>query len=206
MQTEFIAVPPFWTVGQTIDHMRDTPDLPDRFYEIFVVDPAYRFQGAVALDRLLRTKRPVPMSELVDEERIRVLATEDQEKVARLFEHYNLVAAPVVDEGNRLVGVLTFDDIVDVIEEEADEDVKALGGVSAHEELSDSVCIHRTAPLPLAVRQPHDGAAGLVRHQPVRARAGEDGGARRADADRRQHGRQCRHPDHDGRGQGARHP
>jgi magnesium transporter len=139
MQTEFIAVPPFWTVGQTIDHMRDTPDLPDRFYEIFVVDPAYRFQGAVALDRLLRTKRPVPMSELVDEERIRVLATEDQEKVARLFEHYNLVAAPVVDEGNRLVGVLTFDDIVDVIEEEADEDVKALGGVSPHEELSDSV-------------------------------------------------------------------
>jgi len=68
-----------------------------------------------------------------------VLATEDQEKVARLFEHYNLVAAPVVDEGNRLVGVITVDDIVDVIEEEADEDVKALGGVSRHEELSDSV-------------------------------------------------------------------
>jgi magnesium transporter len=139
MQTDFIAVPPFWTVGQTIDYMRETPDLPDRFYEIFAVDPAYRFQGAVALDRLLRTKRPVPIAELVDEERFRVLATEDQEKVARLFEHYNLVAAPVVDEGNRLVGVITVDDIVDVIEEEADEDVKALGGVSRYEELSDSV-------------------------------------------------------------------
>jgi magnesium transporter len=148
MQTEFIAVPPFWTVGQTIDYMRETPDLPDRFYEIFVVDPAYRFQGAVALDRLLRTKRPVPMSQLVDEERIRVLATEDQEKVARLFEHYNLVAAPVVDEGSRLVGVLTFDDIVDVIEEEADEDVKALGGVSPHEELSDSVSYITTRRFP----------------------------------------------------------
>jgi magnesium transporter len=139
MQTEFIAVPPFWTVGQTIDYMRETADLPDRFYEIFAVDPGYRFQGAVALDRLLRTKRPVPIAELVDEERIRVLATEDQEKVARLFEHYNLVAVPVVDTGNRLVGVITVDDIVDVIEEEADEDVKALGGVSRHEELSDSV-------------------------------------------------------------------
>jgi magnesium transporter len=139
MQTDFIAVPPFWTVGQTIDYMRESPDLPDRFYEIFAVDPAYRFQGSVALDRLLRTKRPVPIAELVDEERIRVLATEDQEKVARLFEHYNLVAAPVVDEGNRLVGVITVDDIVDVIEEEADQDVKALGGVSRYEEMSDSV-------------------------------------------------------------------
>jgi magnesium transporter len=139
MQTEFIAVPPFWTVGQTIDYMRESPDLPDRFYEIFVVDPAYRFQGAVALDRLLRTKRPVPISELVDEERIRVLATDDQEEVARLFEHYNLIAVPVVDTGNRLVGVITVDDVVDVIEEEAEEDIRALAGVGRDEELSDSV-------------------------------------------------------------------
>ncbi len=131
MQTEFIAVPPFWTVGQTIDYMRETADLPDRFFELYVVDPAHRLLGAVALDRLLRTKRPVPIAELMDEERRRVLATDDQEEVARLFERYNLVAAPVVDEDDRLVGVLTFDDIVDVIEEEADEDIKALGGVSA---------------------------------------------------------------------------
>jgi magnesium transporter len=139
MQTEFIAVPPFWTVGQAIDYMRETDDLPDRFYELYVVDPGHRFLGAVALDRLMRTKRPVPISELVDEERIRVSATDDQEEVARLFEHYNLVAVPVVDTGNRLVGVITVDDIVDVIEEEADEDVKALGGVSRDEELSDDV-------------------------------------------------------------------
>jgi magnesium transporter len=139
MQTEFIAVAPFWTVGQAIDYMRETDDLPDRFYELYVVDPGHRFVGAVALDRLMRTKRPVPISELVDEERIRVNATDDQEEVARLFEHYNLVAVPVVDTGNRLVGVITVDDIVDVIEEEADEDVKALGGVSRDEELSDDV-------------------------------------------------------------------
>jgi magnesium transporter len=139
MQTDFIAVPPFWTVGQTIDHMRETPDLPERFYELYVVDPAHRFLGAVALDRLLRTKRPVPISELVDEDRRRIAATEDQAEVARMFERYNLVAAPVVDEGDRLVGVITVDDVVDVIEEEAEEDIRGLGGVSRYEEFSDPV-------------------------------------------------------------------
>jgi magnesium transporter len=139
MQTEFIAVPPFWTVGHAIDYMRETPDLPDRFYELYVVDPGYRLQGAVSLDRLLRTKRPVPVADLMEEDRRRVRADEDQEEVARTFERYNLVAVPVVDESERLVGVITVDDIVDVIEEEADEDVKALGGVSGDEELSDTV-------------------------------------------------------------------
>jgi magnesium transporter len=139
MQTDIIAVPPFWTVGQTIDHMRETPDLPDRFFEIYVVDPAHRLLGTVALDRLLRTKRPVPISELVDEDHRSVRATDDQEEVARQFERYNLIAAPVVDDSGRLVGVITVDDIVDVISEEAGEDLKALGGVPASEELSDSV-------------------------------------------------------------------
>jgi magnesium transporter len=139
MQTEFIAVPPFWTIGQAIDYMRETPDLPERFFELYVVDPAYRLLGAVALDRLLRTKRPVPISELMDAEHRRVRATDDQEEVARQFERYDLIAAPVVDASDRLVGVITVDDIVDVIEEEADEDLKALGGVQAREELSDSV-------------------------------------------------------------------
>jgi magnesium transporter len=139
MQTEFIAVPPVWTVGDAIDHMRETIDLPDRFFELYVVDDSRKLLGAIGLDRLLRTKRPVPVSELMDPDRRRVLATEDREEVARMFERYNLVAAPVVDETERLVGVLTFDDIVDVIEEEADEDIRALGGVNRTEELSDSV-------------------------------------------------------------------
>src|SRR5262245_44779447 len=139
MQTDFIAVPPFWTVGQTIDYMRETADLPDRFYELYVVDPAHRFVGAVALDRLLRTKRPIAVRELMDEDRRRVRATDDQEEVAHLFERYNLVAAPVVDEGDRLVGVITVDDVVDVIEQEAEEDIRGLGGVSRYEELSDPV-------------------------------------------------------------------
>jgi len=139
MQTEFIAVPPEWTVGQAIDYMRDTPDLPDRFYEIYAVDGAQHWQGAVSLDALLRSRRPVPLADLIDEDRRRVSVMDDQEEVARLFGKYNLVAAPVVDTADRLVGVITIDDVVDVIEEEADEDLKALGGVTSDEELSDSV-------------------------------------------------------------------
>ncbi|MHB8272348.1 magnesium transporter [Bradyrhizobium sp.] len=139
MQTEFIAVPADWTVGQAIDYMRDTPDLPDRFYEIYAVDGAQHWQGAISLDALLRARRPVPLADLIDEDRRRVSVMDDQEEVARLFGKYNLVAAPVVDTENRLVGVITIDDVVDVIEEEADEDLKALGGVTSDEELSDNV-------------------------------------------------------------------
>ncbi len=139
MQTEYIAVPPDWTVGQAIDYMRETPNLPDRFYEIYAVDKEQRWQGAVSLDALLRSRRPVPLANLIDEDRRRVSVMDDQEEVARLFGKYNLVAAPVVDTANRLVGVITIDDVVDVIEEEADEDLKALGGVTRREELSDSV-------------------------------------------------------------------
>jgi magnesium transporter len=139
MQTDFIAVPPSWTVGQAIDYMRETADLPERFFELYVIDPAHRFLGAVALDRLLRTKRPVAVAELMEEDRHRVHATDDQEEVARLFEHYNLVTVPVVDAEDRLVGVITIDDMVDVIAKEAEEDIRALGGVSGEEELSDTV-------------------------------------------------------------------
>jgi magnesium transporter len=139
MQTEFITVPPDWTVGQAIDYMRETPDLPDRFYEIYAVDAARRWQGAIPLDVLLRARRPVSLADLIDEDRRRVAVTDDLEEVARLFGKYNLVAAPVVDAEDRLVGVITVDDVVDVIEEEADEEIKALGGVTSDEELSDNV-------------------------------------------------------------------
>jgi magnesium transporter len=139
MQTEFIAVPPNWNVGEAIDYMRETVELPERFYELYVVDEGGRFLGAVPLDRLSRSKRPIPIAELMEAERRRVRADQDQEEVARLFQRYDLVAAPVVDGNERLVGVITFDDVHDVIEEEAEEDIKALGGVTSDEELSDSV-------------------------------------------------------------------
>lgn len=138
MQTEFIAVPPAWNVGQAIDYMRETSELPERFFELYVTDERGRFRGAVQLDRLLRSKRPVPISDLMEPERHRIRADEDQEEVARMFQRYDLVAAPVVDADDRLVGIITFDDVADVIEEEAEEDIKALGGVRG-EELSDSV-------------------------------------------------------------------
>ena len=118
--------------------MRETQELPERFFELYVTDEGGRFRGAVPLDRLLRSKRPVPISELMEPERRRIRANEDQEEVARMFQRYDLVAAPVVDAEDRLVGIITFDDVADVIEEEAEEDIKALGGVR-DEELSDSV-------------------------------------------------------------------
>ena len=139
MQTEVITVPPHWNVGQAIDYMRETPDLPDRFYEIYVVDPNNRWRGAVSLDVLLRSRRPVPLTDLIEEDRHRVAVLDDQEEVARMFGKYNLVAAPVVDAQDRLVGVITIDDVVDVIEEEADEEIKPLSGVTSDEELSDNV-------------------------------------------------------------------
>src|SRR5262245_50051839 len=139
MQTEFIAVPPQWNVGQAIDYMRETMELPEQFYELYVVDDAGHFLGAVPLDRLLRSKRPVPISDLMEKDRHRVNAAQDQEEVARQFQRYNWVTAPVVDTNDRLVGVITFDDVADVLEEEAEEDLHALGGVTRDEQLSDSV-------------------------------------------------------------------
>ena len=110
-----------------------------RFYEIYAVDSEKHWQGAVLARHAGRARRPVPIADLIDEDRRRVSVLDDQEEVARMFGKYNLVAAPVVDTTNRLVGVITIDDVVDVIEEEADEDLKALGGVSSQEELSDTV-------------------------------------------------------------------
>jgi magnesium transporter len=118
--------------------MRESHDLPDHFSEIFVVDPTYRVLGAVDLSRILRTKRDIPVSTIMNPDRHVVLATEGQEEVARQFQRYDLMSAPVVDASNRLVGVVTVDDVVEVIQEEADEDMRALAGVG-DESLSDTV-------------------------------------------------------------------
>lgn len=138
MQTEFVAVPPFWTVGQTIDYMREEQNLPDNFSQIFVIDPTFRLLGAVALDRVLRTKRAVRVEDIMHETRHALPALMDQEEAAQIFEQYDLLSAAVVDENERLVGVLTIDDVVDVIQQEAEEDLLRMGGVG-DEELSDTV-------------------------------------------------------------------
>ncbi|PYE28344.1 Mg2+ transporter MgtE [Rhizobium sp. PP-WC-2G-219] len=138
MQTEFVAVPPFWTVGQTIDYMREDTELPESFTQIFVIDPTFRLLGTIDLDRILRTKRSVKIESIMRETNHPVPAEMDQEEAAQVFEQYNLLSAAVVDENQRLVGVLTIDDVVDVIQEEAEEDIMRLGGVG-DEELSDTV-------------------------------------------------------------------
>jgi magnesium transporter len=136
MQSEFVAVPAYWTVGQTIDYMRDETDLPERFSQIHVIDPSFKLTGAVDLDRLLRTKREVKIDDIMHETRHAIPATMDQEEAAQIIQQYNLLSAAVVDESERLVGVLTIDDVLDVLQEEADEDIKRLGGVG-DEEISD---------------------------------------------------------------------
>ncbi|HMF06011.1 MAG TPA: magnesium transporter [Methylocella sp.] len=141
MQTSLVTAPPFWTAGQAIDVMRETEEenLPETFFEIFIVDPAHRLLGNVFLDTLLRANSAAKLDDIMSAGRRRVAVTEDREEVARIFQRYNLVSVPVVDEADRLVGVITIDDVVDVIQEQADAEVKALGGVSEREELSDTV-------------------------------------------------------------------
>lgn len=138
MQTEFVAVPPFWTAGQTIDYLRDEDGLPEAFSQIFVIDPTFRLLGNLALDRILRAKRQTKIEDIMHETSHPIPAEMDQEEAAQLFEQYDLLSAAVIDDNGRLVGVLTIDDVVDVIHEEADEDIKRLGGVG-DEELSDSI-------------------------------------------------------------------
>ncbi len=129
MQREVVAVPMFWTVGKTIDWLRETEDLPDDFYMIFAVDPMYRPIGSLQLARILRSKRPVKVRSIVSEDVRTIPAEMDQEEVALLFRQYSMVSAPVVDKSGRLLGMITVDDIVDVIDEEAEDDLLKLGGV-----------------------------------------------------------------------------
>ena len=129
MQREFVAVPAFWSVGEVIDFLRESDDLPDDFYDVFVVDPRHRLIGYVALNRVLRAKRPVRVRDIMIDEFVSVPVKMDQEEVAYVFAQQDLVSAPVVDDSERLIGVITIDDIVDVIHQEAEEDIMRLGGV-----------------------------------------------------------------------------
>ena len=131
MQREFLAFPGNWTVGQTIDHMRANPqDEEDSFYSVYIVDPAHRLMGVISLSKLLSAKRPVRLNDLMELKPRNVNVETDQEEVALLFQQYGLVNMPVVDNADRLLGVIIVDDIVDVINEEAEEDLQGLTGVS----------------------------------------------------------------------------
>ena len=135
MQREVMTVPEFWNVGETIDFLREHAEgeqpvsLPDMFYDIFVVDPSHKPLGSIPLSRLLQSKRPVNVTELMSTELKVIPVDMDQEDVAYLFSQRDLVSAPVIGVGGRLVGAITIDDVVDVIHEEHEEDIMRMGGV-----------------------------------------------------------------------------
>lgn len=140
MQREFFAAPGYWTVGQIIDRLRSTDDLPDRFYEVFVVDPSFKPIGEVPLSTLLKQPRETRIEDIMFSQSMRnIPVTMDQEEVAYLFEQYNLISSAVIDASERLVGMITVDDVVEMVREETQEDMLALGGVEADTGLSDSV-------------------------------------------------------------------
>jgi magnesium transporter len=129
MQRDLVAVPQYWNIGQLIDYMRSSDDLPDEFYDIFVVDSERQPVGYVPLSRAMRSRRPVLVKDSMEADIKVVPAVMDQEDVAYLFEQYDLVSAPVVNEDGHLIGVVTVDDVVEVIRDEAEEDIMRLGGV-----------------------------------------------------------------------------
>ncbi|MDA0219993.1 MAG: magnesium transporter [Proteobacteria bacterium] len=138
MRRDVVALPMFWNIGQTIDYLRGSKDLPSEFYAVFVVDPAHKLVGMISLHEILRNPRDVKLASLVTGEPTTVQADMDQEEVAYLFQQYGLTEVAVVDQGGRLLGAVTFDDMVDVINEESEEDVLRLGGV-AETDLNDSI-------------------------------------------------------------------
>lgn len=135
MQHEIVCVPPFWTVAEAIDFIRESYGLPDTFYSIFVVDPRHHPIGEVSLSTLLKQPLTLPVSDIMDTDLSLIPVTKDQEEVAVLFRHYGLVSAAVVDASDRIVGMITVDDVVDVITDEAEEDIlniSRVGGESFH--------------------------------------------------------------------------
>ena len=129
MQREVMAAPLFWSVGDTIDHVRaQGEDLPELFFDIYVVDPLNRPVGGIPISGLLRAARTVKLSDLMEPVNA-IAADTDQEEVAYVFEKYHLISAPVVDAAGRLVGQITVDDIVNIIQEENREDILRLAGV-----------------------------------------------------------------------------
>jgi magnesium transporter len=140
MQREFTAIPSDWTVGQTIDYLRESKDLPQEFLEIFIVDNDFKPIGIVPSSRVLRTSRDSKMNSIMREMPVLISVNMDKEEVGHTFENYNLVSAGVVNKNNKLVGMITADDVVTVVQEEAEEDVLRLAGVG-DEEITDSVFV-----------------------------------------------------------------
>ncbi len=140
MQREFTAIPSNWSVGQTIDYLRENKELPDEFLEIFIVDEEFKPIGTIPSSKVLRTPRESKMVSIMSESQLLIPVDMDKEEVGNLFENYNLNSAAVIDKNNKLVGMITNDDVLTVLKEEAEEDVLRLAGVG-DEEITDGVFI-----------------------------------------------------------------
>jgi len=138
MQREFTAIPSNWSVGQTIDYLRENKDLPEEFLEIFIVDNEFKPIGTVSSSKVLRTSRDAKMISIMNESQLSIPVDMDREEVGHLFENYNLNSACVVDKSNKLVGMITSDDVLTVLKEEAEEDALRLAGVG-DEQITDGI-------------------------------------------------------------------
>ena len=138
MQREVVTAPEHWTVGETIDYLRGAEELPDQFYHVILIDPRWHPTGYVTLGKLLSSKRAVPLREIAEDSFRTIDVMEEEGDVAYAFNQYHLISAPVVDEDERLVGVITIDDAMAVLDEEHEEDILRLAGVGEGS-LSDSV-------------------------------------------------------------------
>ncbi len=139
MQRELVAVPEDWSVGQAIDYIRNNEDLPDQFYHVILVSPAMKPVGYVALGRVLSSRRDGALMDLIESSFRTLNVTDPESDVAYLFNHYHLISAPVVDQAGRLVGVITIDDAMCVLDEEHEEDMLRMAGVDEDSSLTDSV-------------------------------------------------------------------
>ncbi|KIC43301.1 magnesium transporter [Ruegeria sp. ANG-R] len=148
MQREVVMAPEHWTVGQAIDFMRANDDLPEQFYHVILVDPRLKPVAQVTLGKLMATRREVPLHDIAEEEFHAIPVDQDEEDVAYAFNQYHLISAPVVDGDGRLVGVITIDDAMVVLDEEYEEDMLRLAGVSNESSLSDSVAATSKRRLP----------------------------------------------------------
>mgnify|MGYP000491600216 CR=1 FL=1 len=138
MQRELVMAPAHWSVGDAIDYMRAEEDLPEQFYHIMIVDPRHKVIGQVALGRLMASRRDVRLTDIMDEDFVPMPVTQSQEDVAYAFNQYHLITAPVVNEDERIVGVITIDDAMAVLSEEAEEDILRLAG-AGEGRLSDGI-------------------------------------------------------------------
>lgn len=139
MQSEVVTAPEHWTVGETIDFLRQEDWLPDQFYHVVLVDPRRHPKGYVTLGKLLASRRHTPLRDITEDSFRTIRARDDEGDVAHAFNKYHLISAPVIDEHERLVGIITIDDAMAVLDEEHEEDILRLAGVGDDSSISDTV-------------------------------------------------------------------